>query len=184
MIDILDTELDHNNPKDVAVFAGGVLHLLGPNEVGRDLVRHARVGRDLVRHARVVQGRIPLASHLQKPSTAAGSHILRLPYTKTKGSQRRGHHAMSPTRRVHDPIHAVEAHLKTNDVPADMPLFSHRDHRGGLLCLTRKKFLRRCNEIWGPHGFPTCTGHSFRIGGMTELLLAGVNPDVVQAMGR
>ncbi|KAF8130911.1 hypothetical protein K438DRAFT_1643528, partial [Mycena galopus ATCC 62051] len=50
--------------------------------------------------------------------------------------------------------------------------------------LTRRKFLQCCNAIWAAHNIPTITGHSFRTGGTTELLLAGVNPDVVQAMGR
>jgi hypothetical protein len=44
--------------------------------------------------------------------------------------------------------------------------------------------LRHCNEIWGRHRYPAYTGHSFCIGGMTELLIKGVNPDVVQAMGQ
>jgi hypothetical protein len=44
--------------------------------------------------------------------------------------------------------------------------------------------LQCCNEIWGAAGYPHTTGHSFRIGGTTELLLPGVTVDVVKAMGR
>jgi hypothetical protein len=33
-------------------------------------------------------------------------------------------------------------------------------------------------------GFPILTGHSFRIGGTTHLLLSGVPPDVVKTTGR
>jgi hypothetical protein len=48
----------------------------------------------------------------------------------------------------------------------------------------RNAFLRRCNAIWSARGYPRCTGHSFRLGGTTELLLAGVHPDIVKAMGQ
>ncbi|TFK16572.1 hypothetical protein FA15DRAFT_548136, partial [Coprinopsis marcescibilis] len=50
--------------------------------------------------------------------------------------------------------------------------------------LTKAHFLERCNQIWTGLGYLRITGHSFRIGGTTELLLAGVPPDVVKAMGR
>ncbi|KAF9218783.1 hypothetical protein BS17DRAFT_642718, partial [Gyrodon lividus] len=50
--------------------------------------------------------------------------------------------------------------------------------------LTQKKFLARCNSIWTSKGIPVSAGHSFRIGGTTELLLAGVPPDIVKALGR
>ncbi|KAJ7717060.1 hypothetical protein DFH07DRAFT_861616 [Mycena maculata] len=103
-----------------------------------------------------IAGRIPLASNLGPPSTPAGSH----------------------------PINAIEEHLKINSIPPELPLFSHRNKGGDLICLTRKKLMLRCNAIWSRYGWPSCMGHSFRIGGTTELLLAGVNPDVVQAMGR
>ncbi|KIK78586.1 hypothetical protein PAXRUDRAFT_80365, partial [Paxillus rubicundulus Ve08.2h10] len=54
----------------------------------------------------------------------------------------------------------------------------------GWHCLTRKKILARCNSIWTSNGIPASAGHSFRIGGTIELLLAGVPPDVVKALDR
>ncbi|KAJ6589127.1 hypothetical protein B0H19DRAFT_1248685 [Mycena capillaripes] len=83
-----------------------------------------------------------------------------------------------------DPIHAVEHHLVVNRIPFNLPLFSYRNREYELLCLTYKTLLRRCNEIWARHEYPAHTGYSFRVGGMTELLLAGVNRDIVQVMGR
>ncbi|KAF8573516.1 hypothetical protein K439DRAFT_1250648, partial [Ramaria rubella] len=50
--------------------------------------------------------------------------------------------------------------------------------------LTCSAFLNRCNQIWTAQGYPRSTGHSFRIGGTMELLLTGVHPDVVKAMGQ
>jgi site-specific recombinase XerD len=75
-------------------------------------------------------------------------------------------------------------HVTVNNIPSDQPLFSYRNDKGRLVCLSRRKFLQRCNNVWKKHGVPSITGHSFRIGGTTHLLIAGVNPDVVQAMGR
>lgn len=49
--------------------------------------------------------------------------------------------------------------------------------------MTRTWFLNRCNEIWLANGLQTLTGHSFRIGGATELLLRGTPPDVVAVQG-
>jgi hypothetical protein len=51
------------------------------------------------------------------------------------------------------------------------------------ICLTRRKFLQRCNEIWTMRNLPRSTGHEFRIGGTTHLLLSGLPPDVVKALG-
>ena len=54
----------------------------------------------------------------------------------------------------------------------------------GTSRLTKHRFMQRCNEIWQKAGYPRITGHSFRIGGTTELLLAGTPPDVVKKAGR
>ncbi|KIO22575.1 hypothetical protein M407DRAFT_43894, partial [Tulasnella calospora MUT 4182] len=50
--------------------------------------------------------------------------------------------------------------------------------------LTQTAFTERCNEVWRREGFSWLTGHSFRIGGATELLLQGRPLDVVQKQGR
>ena len=44
--------------------------------------------------------------------------------------------------------------------------------------------MARCHEIWQQFGLLLSSGHSFRIGGATELLLAGVPPEVVATIGR
>ncbi|KAF9219221.1 hypothetical protein BS17DRAFT_718205, partial [Gyrodon lividus] len=49
-----------------------------------------------------------------------------------------------------------------------------------------KKFLAHCNLIWTSNGILVSTAHSFRISGIsgiTELLLAGIPPDIVKASG-
>ncbi|KAJ7747966.1 hypothetical protein DFH07DRAFT_802895 [Mycena maculata] len=174
MLRALDKDLDHGDPKDAAVFATACCAYWGQIRLGEILSET---------QGSFIAGRIPLASNLGPPSTPAGSRVLRLPYTKTKGNK--GDDAMLCRQRsTSDPINAIEEHLKINSIPPELPLFSHRNKGGDLICLTRKKLMLRCNAIWSRYGWPSCTGHSFRIGGTTELLLAGVNPDVVQAMGR
>lgn len=83
-----------------------------------------------------------------------------------------------------DAIQAYDNHLRVNHTPPDEPLCSFGSEPGKYLLLTRKKFLAHCNQIWKCYGFLISTGHSFRIGGTTELLLASVAPDVVELMGR
>ncbi|KAF7334413.1 putative reverse transcriptase domain protein [Mycena venus] len=156
MVDILGEELNHEDPFDSCVYGTAAPSSAAASPLLRIFSHH------VPRRAR------------------AGLH---LPWTKTKG--KKGDLAMLCRQFVpSDPVQAVENTISVNNIPADQPLFSYRTKNGGLICLTRRKFLKRCNEIWSRHGFPAFTGHSFRIGGTTELLLAGVHPDVVQVMGR
>lgn len=51
--------------------------------------------------------------------------------------------------------------------------------------MVKTAFMKRCMTIWTHHGLDVAVlGHSFRIGGSTELLLAGVPPEIVAAIGR
>ncbi|KAF8210224.1 hypothetical protein K438DRAFT_1571045 [Mycena galopus ATCC 62051] len=174
MIDILEHDLDLSKPKDAVIFATACCAFWGQIRLGEILSDT---------QSKYKAGRIPLVANLGMATTRAGSRPLHLPWTKTKGAK--GDTSfLCKQDAPSDPIKATENHIAVNALPADAPLFSYRNDRGNLICLSRKKFLARCNEIWSAHGIPSFTGHSFRIGGTTELLLAGVNPDVVQAMGR
>ncbi|KAF7347709.1 putative reverse transcriptase domain protein [Mycena venus] len=164
MVDILGEELDHNDPLDSCVFSTACTSLWG----------QARLGEILSdTQSKFKRGRIPTVADLKPP--------IHIGWTKGK----HGDDAMLCKQRIpSDPINAVNHHLQVNRIPTNLPLFSYRNTNGHLICLTRKKFLQCCNEIWSRHGFPAYSGHSFRIGGTTELLLAGVHPDVVKVMGR
>jgi hypothetical protein len=50
--------------------------------------------------------------------------------------------------------------------------------------MTKEWFMSRCNAVWVSSGYPDMPGHAFRIGGATELLLQGTEPDIVAAQGR
>lgn len=96
---------------------------------------------------------------------------------------------ISVTERPGDdtcPLQAFCLHLSiTHSIPSTAPLFSFRDDtRQGWSVLTKALFLKRCNQIWTTVGLPEMPGHGFRIGGATHLLLLGVPPDVVAALGR
>jgi len=80
---------------------------------------------------------------------------------------------------------AFKNHLKINcRVPSNNHLFSFGTDTGGFAPMHRWWFMDRCNEIWSAENLPTLSGHSFRIGGTTHLLLLGVDPFIVMAQGR
>lgn len=88
-------------------------------------------------------------------------------------------------RHYNDPSFALQEHMRLNNIGPDDPLFAYKhDDSGELIPLTRGAFLGRLNEIWEPAGMQRVTGHSFRIGGTTALLRAGVDPEVVKIAGR
>ncbi|GLB43817.1 putative DNA breaking-rejoining enzyme, partial [Lyophyllum shimeji] len=85
------------------------------------------------------------------------------------------------------PYLALKHHLHANTaVPANAPLFAFEsgDTASGWPPLTHKWFLERCNTVWSAAGLTHVSGHSFRIGGVTEFLLRGTPPDIVRVLGR
>lgn len=121
-------------------------------------------------------------AHLLPPFNENGSRVCHLPFTKVAKSK--GEDVVVCRQAdASDPIDALDLHLRVNDPPPDFPLFSFVSPQGWR-CLTRRKFLARCNDVWTSAGLDSFTGHSFRIGGTTELLLSKVPPDVVKALGR
>ena len=49
--------------------------------------------------------------------------------------------------------------------------------------MTKYKFMDFCADVWLKAALAHVLGHSFRIGGAVELLLAGVPPEIVAATG-
>ncbi|KAF7344127.1 hypothetical protein MVEN_01702700 [Mycena venus] len=81
------------------------------------------------------------------------------------------------------PVWAFKNHLKVNDSPPPItPLFAFREH-GTWRPLTKDHFLRTTAAIFNTAGLETVFGHSYRIGGSVELLLAGVEPEVIMKLG-
>ncbi|KAJ7315240.1 hypothetical protein DFH08DRAFT_715846, partial [Mycena albidolilacea] len=180
--------LDFTCPRDVAVFAAACVAFWGQCRLGEILPISAtdsalaqKPTRAHISHSHRNIGsraccRTGYESNRNKHSTT-----LRIPRTKTKKS---GDDVILVSQhKPLDPEIALRMHLTISNLPPSTPLFAYRTPTG-FQTLTCPKFLQRCNEIWEAAGYPRTTGHSFRIGGTAELLLAGVAPDVVKAMGR
>ena len=124
---------------------------------------------------------LPLHSGFKRSVCNPQACILHLPHTKT--------HTHGEDIVIVDqdepinPILLLKSQIRINDIPKDGFLFSYRD-ANILITLTKSLFLDRCNNIWHSLGHPHFTGHSFHIGGTTELLIAGIPPDVVRVTGR
>jgi hypothetical protein len=172
MLRALYDGLDFTSPRDVAVFAAACVAFWGQCRLGEILPVSA---------TDIALVHKPTRAHVSRSHRNKRSTTLRLPRTKTRKSGEDV--VLVPQNKPIDPQIALHMHLTINSLPTSAPLFAYRTS-SGFQTLTRIKFLQRCNEIWQAAGYPHTTGHSFRIGGTTELLLAGVAPDVVKAMGR
>src|SRR5882672_3961405 len=82
-------------------------------------------------------------------------------------------------------IWAFNNHWKINsNVPPSGHLFAFETDTGDFAPMRRQWFIERCHEVWASRGLSTLSGHSFRIGGTTHLLLLGVDPFIVMAQGQ
>ncbi|KAB5587926.1 reverse transcriptase domain containing protein [Ceratobasidium theobromae] len=168
--------LDLNRPKDTAIFAAALTAFWGQCRLGELL------GSSRQRHDHT---RLPSRSSISNPISANGSYLLTLPSTKSQ--QNKGEKvAITRQQPPIDPIHALQYHLAmAPHLPPTSSLFAYPStNNSTTTILTKEIFITRINEIWSPHGLPRITGHSFRIGGTSALLKAGVSPDVVRSMGR
>lgn len=124
---------------------------------------------------------LPTRSHFKRSLRNPQSCVLHLPRTKTH------HHGQDVVlvdqHMPINPIFLLKNHIRVNKIHHDQFLFSF-SAPNGYSVLSKRSFLRRCNAIWSTFGYPRTTGHCFRIGGTTELLIAGTPPDIVRITGR
>ena len=107
---------------------------------------------------------------------------LHLPWTKS--TREEGADLAASAHAPLSPADAFRNHLRVNvGAPPGGHLFAFRTPSGTYTPMVKEWFLARCHEIWSTFGLLLPSGHSFRIGGATELLLAGVPPEVVAAIG-
>jgi hypothetical protein len=172
MLSQLVENLDLTSPLDAAVAACATTAFWGQCRLGELLPSSV---------AASLSTSLPTRADFKRSLRNSQSCILHLPKTKT---HHQGHDVVLVDQRAPiDPIVSLKVHLRVNGVPRDKPIFSYLSP-DGIQTLTKTLFLHRCNAIWHLLGYPHTTGHSFRIGGTTELLIAGTPPDVVKAMGR
>ena len=108
-----------------------------------------------------------------------------IPWTKT--TKELGATIILTARRDGDPLCPVAAlknHLTINSsIPASSALFAYKTSSGEPKNLLKNEFLNFVTGIWSSAMLAHVLGHSFRIGGAVELLLAGVPPEIVAATG-
>lgn len=81
------------------------------------------------------------------------------------------------------PTWAYKNHIAVNHSPPPItPLFAFHEH-GNWRPLTKDHFLRTTSAAYNSAQLATVFGHSYRIGGSVELLLAGVEPEVIMKLG-
>lgn len=172
MLSQLVENLDLNSHFDAAVAACAVTAFWGQCRLGELLPASL---------ASPLAMAFPIRSGFQKSPRNHLSYLLRLPQTKTR---RHGEDVVLVSQHFPiNPISLLNNTIQVNEIPADGHIFSYRSPNG-FSPLTKPLFLQRCNEIWRTLGYPHTTGHCFRIGGTTELLIAGTPPDVVKVTGR
>ncbi|KAF9536812.1 hypothetical protein CPC08DRAFT_745502 [Agrocybe pediades] len=177
MLRLLTQHLSSSDPFDAAVLACALTAFWGQARLGELLPASSS-------KSAATDSSVPTRAHFtHKFMNNIASLIIHLPRTKTKSS---GEDIILVHQNgVIDPLPALANHLHLNNFPCDLPLFTYTSpSKSSFRILTKNAFLKRCNEIWRSHGFPTVTGHCFRIGGTTEYLLCGVDPNVVRIMGR
>jgi len=82
------------------------------------------------------------------------------------------------------PVAALKNHLDVNaSIPGSSSLFTYTSSSGEPKILLKHVFLKFVMDIWSSAMLAHVLGHSFRIGGAVELLLAGVPPEIVAATG-
>jgi hypothetical protein len=172
MLTRLLENLDLNDPFDLAVACAAVIAFWDQCRLG-ELLPTSSSSYD--------SASIPSRSDISRSAHDKESMTLHLPRTKTHLS---GQDIVIVSQLAPlNPVSLLLKHFRVNRLPRSSPLFAYKSSKGPQV-LTKAKFLRRCNDIWSPLGFPRATGHCFRIGGTTQLLLAGVSPDVVKVTGR
>ena len=123
--------------------------------------------------------------HFSTTSNGTRSATFRIPWTKT--TREEGAQVILTARpdNLVCPVQALFNHcnIVNIDRPSGMSFFTYRSDSGAWTEMVKTTFLGFCDSIWKSAGLNHVLGHSFRIGGAVELLLAGVNPDVVAATG-
>ena len=172
MLCLLAHHLDLTQPRDVAILACALIAFWGQCRLGELL---SSSSADLSTNSK------PSRAHFKCSLLDRIAHTLFLPQTKTNRNGERI--VLLKQNSSTDPISALCSHLSANNLEDNLPLFAFSTPSGPC-ALTKVAFLNRCNQIWTKFGYPRSTGHSFRIGGTTELLTTGTAPDVIKTMGR
>ena len=173
-----------SSPFDIAVYACACTAFWGATRLGELVcpIKDSEASHHVTRACNLSFG--PPAHTLTHPT----SLDLHLPWTKTTKSLGANLHLSEWDDHGADTsaTKALTWHLQVSStLPKSAPLFAYQfPSPTGWTPLTRDAMLKQCRRIWKSVGLGECSGHSFRIGGTTELLLRGVSHDAVKIQGR
>lgn len=185
-LDLLAQSIDLTQPFDSAMWATACCAFWGVCRLG-ELTSPALNDPDPTHRARRSSSNFAWTS--TSPQSAAcppdGANWA-IPWTKTTGFTgatiiiSRWNHGSCPVRALANHFHVNQR------LPPDATFFaySHPSSPAGWSPMIKSVFMKRCTEIWKTANVPKCTGHSFRIGGATQLIEQGVSFDWVCMQGR
>ncbi|KIM22094.1 hypothetical protein M408DRAFT_29036 [Serendipita vermifera MAFF 305830] len=130
----------------------------------------------------VVRTRLPLRKHWQTDKKLGRASSITLPWTKT--NLYKGDTVVLPSQKNPlDASVAVSHHILGSRLN-DEALLCEYKVGSKVFILDKQELMGMCNSIWSKEGIGRITGHSFRIGGTTAYLMAGIEPSFVKVMGR
>lgn len=115
--------------------------------------------------------------------SSTGTRTLYLPRTK-RGTLKGETVVVMWQHELNDPIAALENHALVNNCFRTATIAYFRNLSRLMVGMTVHCILKRLNGILANAQHFCITGHCFRIGRTTHLLLQGVPPDVIKLMGR
>ncbi|KAF5338277.1 hypothetical protein D9611_014623 [Ephemerocybe angulata] len=173
--------LDISSSLDAAIWAAACCAFWGCCRLG-ELVCTLAGSFDAAKQPSRVFARVLFKSTVTTSRTTQDAVCFHIPFTKT--TKELGAELRITGDAVCSPVAAMKNHLFVNSgIPLQSHLFSYLVD-GAWRHLTKSVMMARCEAIWTSYGLVHVDGHRFRIGGATELLVGGVPPEVVAAIGR
>ncbi len=174
---VLRQHLNLALPFHAAIWATALVTFFGCRRLGETTVK-SFASFDPLYHA----ARTALVTFRDLPNGSCSASF-RIPWTKTT---KQDGATIIITSRDDElcPVSALRNHLSVNhNAPSSMSFFAYRNHDSSFSHMLRAHFLNFVTGVWKNSSLDAVAGHSFRIGGVVILLLAGVSPEVVAATG-
>jgi len=173
MIHLLANAWSNSGPKEKCALSIALSAFIGQMRLGELLPPSQN---------KICLDRLPSRGRWSLNTDSTGASSIFLPWTKTTGKA--GAMITLPSQSAPmDPTSALCHHFIASPLP-DSSLICEYIEDNSRKTLDKECFMEMCNNIWSTNGFPRITGHSFRIGGTTSLLLAGIDTQIVKSMGR
>jgi len=170
--------IDLSNSFHAAVFSAALATFFGCRRLGETTVTMAAAFDE---RYHVLRSAIINARTHCDGSRSADFHI---PWTKTTKELGAAVILTAWNNSPLCPVAGLENHIAVNvSIPSTYALFAYTTSSGQPKNLLKHEFLEFVMGIWSSAMLAHVLGHSFRIGGAVELLLAGVPPEIVAATG-